>query len=82
MGNMDWNSAVQQCLSIGMRLPIRSELIAAYNSGVQKMWDSCQNCNYWSDPAEEDFGAYYVSMANGQANVDFKKHAENVRCIR
>ena len=81
-GVMNWHDAKAKCVSLGMRLPTKKELLAAYTSGVGKAWEKDGRW-YWTSEvsfAETAYGVFihdgYVYSGNKATGVSF------VRCIR
>lgn len=78
---MNWYSAVAYCRNLGMKLPSRSELKVAYNSGNKKLYSPC--CEYWSSTPHEDYQdmAYTVTMKGFDSFISSKYSSFYVRCV-
>ena len=86
-GDMNWEDAKKKCVSIGMRLPTRDELVAAHKAGLREKWDaeaSDYGLPFWTSEESSIENAYVVSMFNGGDVYGSGKGNGyiNVRCVR
>jgi hypothetical protein len=80
-GKNTWEDAKAKCDSIGMRLPTRAELDAAYKAKEIESWEA-DGIWYWtSEEVSENF-AYSFTVGYGDVGYDSKGSARRVRCIR
>ena len=81
-GNLNCKDAKAKCAGIGMRLPIRDELVTAQKAGLLEKWQTQTNSFHWTSEAYSNEGAYFVDVANGAAYDTNTFQDRHVRCIR
>lgn len=81
MGNMNWEDAKAKCKSIGMRLPTRTELKAAYEAKLTEPW-TANGSYYWTSEECSEASAYNFTVADGIVFNISKTNVSRVRCIR
>ena len=78
-GEMNWKGAMTKAANLGMRLPTRAEIRAAYTVGETKSWKAE---SYWTSDECSEVTAYFFFVDNGDVHLDSKDSFNNVRCIR
>lgn len=73
-GKMNWNQAMQESAKLGMRLPSRKELLAAYQDGLLKPWLE-NGYLFWTSDEFSDSYAYALYVSSGH-NYYYRKSDE------
>jgi len=84
-GLMNWEDAKAKCASIGMRLPTREELFAAYKAGAREKWQKEAThaySAYWTSEESSAESAYGVVRAYRDVVYGNKDYSHLVRCVR
>ncbi len=78
-GEMNWNAANKKCANLGMRLPTRVEMEAAYKAKATVSW---KKDGYWFWTSEEysKGDAYYFDVGLGLVVDHLKEEVNHVRC--
>jgi hypothetical protein len=94
--NAAWSQAVTNCQSLnhngqtGWRLPTQKELMEAYTHGIRSaastnwMTEANINSNFWSGSSvsHNTLNAWFVLLASGISNYDYKYATYQVVCVR
>lgn len=87
-GRMNWDKAMEKCVSIGLRLPTIEELIAASFTDITIHWRK-DGYDYWSSSRPDapdanradDESAYHLNIDGGKYAYS-SAYERHVRCLR
>ena len=81
IGNMSYDEANEKCNSLGMKLPTREDLKAAYDTEITRSWLKDGNI-YWSSTPYAAGRYYRLDIREGYVSDNNHYDNFNVRCYR
>lgn len=80
-GRVNWTESAAQCREMGMRLPLRAEIEAAFKAGITAEW---KYGLYWtSEEKQNDPPRAYVFNFDFKSAYDTRKSDRiNARCVK
>lgn len=83
LGLLNWESAKKKCESLGLRLPTRDEMIAAFQAGETKSWEKDGEAFWTSTEFSNSGNHYYFGIVSGfSSHYGDNTDEGHVRCIR
>ncbi|MBP6739112.1 MAG: hypothetical protein KA146_03930 [Leptospiraceae bacterium] len=79
-GEMNWDAANRKCFSLGMKLPTRKEIKAAYKSKETNSWMK-DGVIYWTSEIYSEGDVCVFNISDGTIDFFYNYYAKSVICI-